>query len=938
MTFNNSMQSKLKKMIINIILIVIAIVGLIFYVFVNNQINEKYKNESYGVINYTHLLLTQTFEDAERGIETVNNHIDGQADYASFLNVIYENIKSANTVFIGDEDGNFYLYPNRFVADDYDPRERSWYMNSIESPDQIIWSEPYIDHGTGEYTVTASRNIKLEDGSFAVVGVDILLDELRTTVKEAKIGKNGFVTVVNNSGTVIAHNNIEKLAMSWTDSEIFEFEFSELNSGQSVIKGDTYNYYVESFEKAGLELIASVKKSDILMNLIYMYSFMMGIVLIFIYYAQRIAVRQADKIITPLLKLKDVMVIAGEGDYNVKCNETSDDEIGVLIDGFNDMIQNIYENNNEMQALYEELYASEETLKEQYDELYENREFIKKSEQRYKSIFEASKEGLWDMDEQWIISYLTPGWYESFDVDLDNVKLEEWTNLVHPDEREYVKKQIQDHIEGKTENYNSEYRVKNKYGNYVWIESIGKARFDSDKTFIGMSGSHLDISVRKKYELKILDMAYKDNLTKLYNRAYFEDYLETYLAENGKGALLFVDIDNFKYINDIYGHIFGDEVLKELARRLSRLFDNDKKYLISRFSGDEFIIILKDLTEREAIIFVINAMIGEIESTIQSENKFFKVTASIGITIFPNDGTERVQLMQNSDIAMYHAKRISKRSFHFFDDEIRTKAINEMKIENNLREAILLDEFEIYYQPIMNVTEKRVTSFEALIRWNSKKLGFIYPDEFIAIAEKTGLINEIGFIVLEKSCHFIAELNKKRNSEFSISINISVIQLMEDHFANRVLSIIKKSGIPNHLVILEITESMMLENNENILAKLFYLRNQQIGISLDDFGTGYSSFNNLIRLPLTSIKMDRSIMKDSISNEHVFTLLESIVTFAHKINVEVVAEGIEDIHYLEKSKALCADYLQGYYFSRPVGENQVELLINSLDNMGLGDK
>lgn len=933
MTFKNSIQNKFKKMIISIILIIIVIVGLIFYVFVNHQINGKFKNESYGVINYTHLLLSQTFEDAERGIDAVMNYIDSQADYASFLNVIYDNIKSANTVFIGDDNGDFYLYPNRYVSDDYDPRDRSWYINSSDNPDQITWSDPYIDHGTGEYTVTASKNIILEDGTFAVVGVDILLDELRKTVKESIIGNNGFVTVVNSSGTIIAHNNTDHLATEWSESNNFEIDFDELESEQSEIKGSKYNYYIESFEKAGFKIIASVKKSDIIWNLILMYSIMMGIVLILIYYAQRYAVRQINRIISPLLRLKEVMIVAGEGKYNVKCDETSDDEIGVLIDGFNDMIQNIYENNNEMQALYEELYASEETLKEQYDELYESREFIKNSEQRYKSIFEASKEGLWDMDENWIISYLTPSWYNKFDLDLSNVKFEEWTNLIHPDEREYFNKQIKDHIDGLTERYDCIYRVKNKLGDYVWIESIGKARFDSNSEFIGMSGSHLDISVRKNYEFKILDIAYKDNLTKLYNRAFFDNYLETYLNENGKGALLFVDIDNFKYINDIYGHISGDEVLKELARRLSRLLDNEDKYFISRFSGDEFIIILKDLVNRDEIVIVLNALIKEIEGTIQSDNKYFKVTASIGITIFPNDGTDRVQLMQNSDIAMYHAKRISKRNFHFFDDEIRTKAINEMKIENNLREAILLDELEVYYQPIMNVSEKRVTTFEALIRWNSKKLGFIYPDEFIAIAEKTGLIIEIGFIVIEKACHFIAKLNQKRDREFSISINISVIQLMEDHFVDRVLSIIKKSGLPNHLVILEITESMMLENNENVLAKLFYLRKQQVGISLDDFGTGYSSFNNLIRLPLTSIKMDRSIMRDSISNEHVYNLLESIVTFAHKTNVEVVAEGIEDIHYLEKSKTLCVDYLQGYHFSRPVGENQVDNLINSLDNI-----
>ena len=450
-----------------------------------------------------------------------------------------------------------------------------------------------------------------------------------------------------------------------------------------------------------------------------------------------------------------------------------------------------------------------------------------------------------------------------------------------------------------------------------------------------MSGSHQNITPRKQYELKIRDMAYKDTLTKLFNRSYFDEVLAETLLSGEKGSILFINIDNFKYINDIYGHSFGDEVLKQLAERLRKVASDAHKLLIARFSGNEFILLLRNIVDRDAIVFIINTLNAQIELPIHSDSKFIRVTASFGITLFPNDGSNGEQLLQNADIAMYHAKRVTKKLYHFYDYEIMMKAISEMEIENNLREAIEDDEFLLYYQPIMSMKSKEIKGFEALIRWESKKLGFVYPDVFIPIAERTGWINEIGFMVIDKACSFISDLNHRLGSELTISINISVVQLMEDHFANRVLDIIEKHNLPKHLVILEITESLMLESNENILAKLFFLRNQQVNISLDDFGTGYSSFNNLIRLPLSAIKMDKSIMKDSITNEHVLTLLESIVQFAHKINIEVVAEGIEDIRYLEKSQFLNVDYVQGYHFSRPVSEKQVEPLIVKLNQLSL---
>lgn len=307
------------------------------------------------------------------------------------------------------------------------------------------------------------------------------------------------------------------------------------------------------------------------------------------------------------------------------------------------------------------------------------------------------------------------------------------------------------------------------------------------------------------------------------------------------------------------------------------------------------------------------------------------MTASLGVTKFMDDGHDVETLIQNADIAMYHARRVTKKAFHHYDHEIKQKAITEMQIENHMRSAIYDNEFDVYYQPIMSISDRCVKGFEALVRWNSKILGFIYPDHFIPVAEKNGLINEIGAYVLDRSCEFVSRINVGRSKPYDISVNISVIQLMDDSFVDIVLSTIRKYNIPSEWIRLEITESIMLESNENIIAKLFYLRNHKIGIVLDDFGTGYSSFNNLIKLPLSGIKIDKAIMKDSISNEHVFTLLESIVEFAHKTSIDVVSEGIETIQYLEICKKLKSDFAQGYYFSRPIAESQLGNILEDLD-------
>lgn len=934
MMTKNSLQRNLRKLITRIIISFAIISGIIFYVFVNYQTNEKYKYEALGVINLTKQALDNTFSDAELSLLALEEFIKSKSldidkvRYEDALSVIKTGISNASTIFIGNELGEFYRFPERYVADDYNPRNRTWYTNSLENRNHVNWTEPYVDHGTGEFTITASKYV--EDDM--VIGVDILLSEITKLVNESKIGNDGSITLVNNSGIILASNDSDILGLSWDETGKSDILYSEFTK-HSKLKDNKRIYYIEKHDSMGILIIASVSRAEIMQNLIFMSILIIIITLLVILLAEQISLKYSDHIVSPILKLVKTMETIEEGNYEAKCDiESDNDEVEVLINGFNSMIQSIQEKNFEMQALYEELYASEETLQEQYDLLFENKEYISKSEQRYKSIFEASEEGLWDLSQDNHFNFLTPAWYAKFDIDVKNATMDGWLKLIHPEDRERVETELKNYTNGLISYYRLEYRVVTKTGEYIWIEAVGIARYE-DGNYITMSGSHQDITDRKTYELKIQDMAYKDDLTKLYNRRYFELQFQNHLDDNGVGTLLLLDIDNFKYINDIYGHTFGDDVLKQYAKRLMDSVNDLDQSLVARYSGNEFIILIRNVVDKDSISFIVNTLIKLIEMPIKSKSKIVKITTSIGITIFPADGLDVEQLIQNADIAMFHAKRVTKKYFHYFDIEIKQNAINEMKIENRLRVAIEEDEFEVYYQPIISIASKKVKGFEALIRWNSKSLGFIYPDSFIPIAEKTGLINEIGFIVLEKSCAFISELNKKLNTRFTIAINISVIQLLEEHFANNVLSIIEKYDVPKELVRLEITESVMLETNENIIAKLFYLKNKKIGISLDDFGTGYSSFNNLIRLPLSGIKIDKVIMKDSVSNEHVFTLLESIVDFAHKINIDVVAEGIENEIYLERSQKMKVDYAQGYHYSRPISGDNIEELIKSIDKM-----
>lgn len=900
---NNSIQRKLSKVIMTIIIALALTTGIVFLVTSYNQVTKGFENDATNVINLTSALIDSSFNNTQKSLIALKNYlvlpqnIDSDIYYNETLQTFKNVFENASTVFIAKSNGMFYLFPKRFVADDYDPRIRPWYNIALEEKGRVNWTEPYIDHGTGEFTITASKYV----GDNMVVGVDLLLSDITKLVKESRIGDFGFVTIINKSGSILATNDSERLATNWNDLAEMKVKVDAF-IGDKIIRDDKFIHHVKSIDNLGLIIIASISLREISSTLIYLLILSLMITLFIIIIAEKFSSTLSTKIVDPIIQLVGVMKLIEKGDYDVKCDFDADnDEVNVLINGFNSMIESVNEKNRE----------------------------IKDSEERYKSIFMASEEGLWDLDLSGNVSYLTPGWYDKFGINSSNGKVDTWLNLIHPDDRIKVETKLKSYNSGNIDNYRMEYRVINRDGHYEWIEAVGIARL-SDGKFVGMSGSHQNFTARKNYELKIYNMAYKDTLTQLYNRRYFEQYFQSTLESDESGVLILLDIDNFKYVNDIYGHSFGDEIIVQLGRRLLEVVKSFEDSIVARFSGNEFIVLIKKSLDYDSINRFVDALCRVIEQPFKLNTKTVKLYASLGITRFPDDGNEVESLIQNADIAMYHARRVTKKTFHHYDHEIKQKALDEMQIENHMRSAIYEGEFDVHYQPIISISDQNVKGFESLVRWHSKSLGMIYPDHFIPIAEKNGLINELGAYVLDRSCEFISRINKDRNKPYDISVNISVIQLMDDTFVETVLKIIKKYDIPKEWIRLEITESIMLESNENIIAKLFYLRNHRIGIVLDDFGTGYSSFKNLIKLPLSGIKIDKAIMKDAISNEHVFTLLESIVDFAHKTNIDVVSEGIETAQYMAVCRKLKSDYAQGYYFSRPVAEESLAAVLEEL--------
>ncbi len=439
-----------------------------------------------------------------------------------------------------------------------------------------------------------------------------------------------------------------------------------------------------------------------------------------------------------------------------------------------------------------------------------------------------------------------------------------------------------------------------------------------------------DITERKSAEAKIYNLAYYDELTELPNREFFSQSLERTIGiakrDSKKFAVLFVDLDRFKRINDTLGHTIGDELLKDVAHRLAKCtrstdsvahFDSvaSGNIKLARLGGDEFVIKLYGIDSEDSVAVVANRIIDALSPPFTCAGHQFVVTPSIGIAVYPQDGKTGEELLMNADSAMYRAKNVGRNNFKFYSETMRTKSLHRLDLENLIRTAIDEEQFEVYFQPKVDADSFRLVGAEALLRWHHPTRGAIAPDDFVPVAEETGLIVSIGRYVLREACKQVKVWSTSPVGAVPVSVNISSLQFRDGGLVKDVHEAVVDAGIDTKFLELEITESVLLQDVEKTLVELKVLKEAGISLSIDDFGTGYSSLSYLKRFPIDTIKIDRSFVKDLHKDADDAAICAAILAMSHQLGLNVVAEGVETREQLEFLRRHNCDHIQGYICS-----------------------
>lgn len=563
---------------------------------------------------------------------------------------------------------------------------------------------------------------------------------------------------------------------------------------------------------------------------------------------------------------------------------------------------------------------------------------LQESEERYALAVQGANDGIWDWNLKTNQVYFSARWKAMLgygDMDIDQT-LDEWFDRIHPDDLDWFKSRISAHLEGLTSHFEYEHRMRHSSGQYQWVLTRGLAVPDSNGQTSRMAGSQTDITARKLAEEQRLHDALYDALTGLANRTLLLERLRyavqlTRYHASYRFAVLFLDVDRFKMVNDSLGHRAGDCLLVEIAQRLVTC--SHAEDTVARLGGDEFVVLINNITNPTIVTEYADRIQQILQQPFYIDGHEIFTTVSIGIT-FSEIGYEwSDDLLRDADTAMYWAKAQGKACHAIFNADMHARAVALLKLETDLRRAIERQEFKLYYQPIVSLKTGYMSGFEALLRWHHPDRGLVSPTEFIPIAEETGLIVPVGVWVLHEACRQMREwqLRFPCVPPLTISVNLSGKQFNPD-LITHIHHALQESELEAQCLRLEITESILIDNTESAAMLLAQLQGLGIQLSMDDFGTGYSSLSYLYRFPVNTLKIDRSFINKIDRDGEQLAIVRTIMTLAWNLGMDVVAEGIETFKQLAQMRALQCDYGQGYFFSPPLDSRSAEQMITSHPN------